>query len=122
MEWKSQTINGLDSLESVQSHCLRIFSAFLDTLCLLTGMNVIGDVQQMRFDETRLLEDLNKIVSNQGFTITENPASGNCMFYALAEQLKHAKGIDISHEKLRTTLVQFLRENRNSVSQCVLVV
>ena len=54
--------------------------------------------------------------------MSENPASGNCMFYALTEQLKYAKGIDISHEKLRTTLVQFLRENRNLVSQCVLVV
>ena len=88
-------------------------------------MNVIGDVQQMRFhaykvhDRTHLLEDLNKIASDKGFTISKSPASGNCMFYALAEQLKHAKGMAFPHEKLRATLVQFLRENPNLVSQCV---
>ena len=70
-------------------------------------------------DETRLLEDLNKIASDKGFTISENPASGNCMFYALTEQLYHAQGIDFPHENLRATLVQFLRENRTLVSQCV---
>ncbi len=65
--------------------------------------------------ETNLSVDLMKITSDKGFTISENGASGNCMFYALSEQLEQAKGVKVSHQDLRETLVQFLRENRYTV-------
>ena len=62
-----------------------------------------------------LSKDLKKIASDKGFVISENPASGNCMFYALCEQLQSVKGIKVSHRELRKTLVQFLRENSHLV-------
>ena len=65
--------------------------------------------------KTNLSDDLMKITSDKGFMISENRASGNCMFYALSEQLKHVKGMEVPHQELRETLVQFLRENPNLV-------
>ena len=40
-------------------------------------------------------EDLQKIASDKGFTICDNPAAGNCMFHALTDQLQNVKGIRI---------------------------
>jgi len=62
-------------------------------------------------------DGLSKIASRRGFVISENEASGNCMFYALSEQLKHVKGIEVSCQELRKTLVRFLKENPKLVSQ-----
>ena len=61
--------------------------------------------------KTSLSQDLEKIASEKGFAISGNPASGNCMFYALCEQLQSVKGIKLSHTELRKTLVQFLTLN-----------
>ncbi|KAL9975261.1 hypothetical protein ACROYT_G012405 [Oculina patagonica] len=58
--------------------------------------------------ETDLSEDLKKIAADKGFIISDNPASGNCMFYALSEQLQSAKGIQISEQELRKKLVELL--------------
>ena len=80
------------------------------------------DLQQMQCDtnqvskESNLSADLIKIGSEKGFIISDNPASGNCMFYALSEQLQSVKGSEISQRELRETLVRFLRENPNLVS------
>jgi len=63
--------------------------------------------------KTSLSKDLEKIASVEGFIISGNPASGNCMFYALCEQLQSVKGIKVSHTELRNTLVQFLTKNSN---------
>jgi len=41
---------------------------------------------------------------------------GNCMFYALSEQLNLVKGIKISHADLRKSIVQYLRKNPKLVS------
>ena len=38
------------------------------------------------------------------------------MFFALSEQLDLIKGIQKSHDELRRTIVQHLRENRSLVS------
>ena len=67
-------------------------------------------------DELQRPEDLKRIASDKGFLISENQGLGNCMFYALVEQLQYVKGIEISHEELRVNLVQFLKENYNLVS------
>ncbi len=67
--------------------------------------------------KTDLSDDLIKIALGKGFISSENRASGNCLFYALSEQLEHVKGILVSHQELRGILVQFLRETANLVSQ-----
>ena len=38
------------------------------------------------------------------------------MFFALSEQLDHIKGIKITHEELRRTVVQHLNDNPRLVS------
>ena len=66
--------------------------------------------------KTGLLEDLEKIASDKGFSICDNPGSGNCMFYALSEQLQSVKGIQISDTELRKTLVECLGNSPKLVS------
>jgi len=85
-------------------------------------MNIIGDLQQMQCDpnkfnkETDSRENLKMIASDKGFSICDNPGSGNCMFYVLSEQLQSVKGIQISQTELRTNLVQFLGNSPKLVS------
>ena len=38
------------------------------------------------------------------------------MFFSLSEQLDHVRGIQISHDELRRTVVEHLRENPRLVS------
>ena len=79
-------------------------------------------LQEMQHDvskvssTTDLLAELEKIVSDRGFVISENEGSGNCMFHALSEQLNLVKGIKISHGELRRSIVQYLRKNPKLVS------
>ena len=80
------------------------------------------NLQQMQRDvskvssNTDLLAELEKIASDKGFVISDNEGSGNCMFYALSEQLNFVKGIKISHGELRQSIVQYLRKNPKLVS------
>ena len=80
------------------------------------------NLQQMQCDvnkvrsNTDLLAELEKIASDKGFVISDNEGSGNCMFYALSEQLNSVKGIKISHGELRQSIVQYLRKNPKLVS------
>ena len=81
------------------------------------------DLQQMQHDVSKvtsntadLLAELEKVASVKGFVITDNEGSGNCMFYALSEQLNLVKGIKISHGELRQSIVQYLRKNPKLVS------
>ena len=89
----------------------------------LPADNVFYDLKQMQRDthqvnkESNLSADLIKIASEKGFRISDNPASGNCMFYALSEQLQSVQGREILQRELRETLVRFLRENPILVSQ-----
>ncbi|XP_022804465.1 protein NLRC3-like isoform X1 [Stylophora pistillata] len=57
--------------------------------------------------------DLQKTAADKGFLVCDNPASGDCMFYALSHQLQSTKGIEISHRQLRCDLVQFLERYPN---------
>ena len=52
----------------------------------------------------------------KGFAISDNQGDGNCMFFGLSEQLDLIKGIKISHDELRRTIVQQLREKPKLVS------
>ena len=65
---------------------------------------------------TDLGAELEKIVSDKGFVISDNEGSGNCMFHALSEQLNLVNGIKISHGELRQSIVQYLRKNPKLVS------
>ena len=78
--------------------------------------NLQCDADQVR-NKTILPSNLRTVAAKKGFLVSDNQASGNCLFYALSEQLKSVKGIQISHKELRNTLVQFLRENANLVRQ-----
>ena len=94
-----------------------IFFFFLD----LPGQ-MFMNLQQMQChvskvnSNTDLSAELEKIASDRGFVISDNEGSGNCMFYALSEQLNFVKGIKISHAELRQSIVQYLRKNPNLVS------
>ncbi|CAH3180962.1 unnamed protein product [Porites lobata] len=61
--------------------------------------------------KTELSQALKKTALEKGFAISDNQGEGNCMFFALSEQLDLIKGIQISHDELRRTVVQHLREN-----------
>ena len=83
---------------------------------------IIQKLQQMQLDaskvksRTDLLPGLRKIALDRGFRISDNEGLGNCMFYALSEQLEIVKGIKIPHGELRKILVQYLRDNPKLVS------
>ena len=64
--------------------------------------------------------DLKKIAADKGFIICDNPASGNCVFHALSQQLKRVKGINISHEEIRKDSVRFLENFPNQVRSILL--
>ena len=83
---------------------------------------IIQELHQMQLDaskvksRTDLSLGLRNIASDRGFRISDNEGLGNCMFYALSEQLEIVKGIKIPHGELRQTLVQYLRSNPKLVS------
>jgi len=66
--------------------------------------------------KTELSQALKTTALERGFAISDNQGEGNCMFFALSEQLDLIKGIQISHDELRRTIVQHLRENPRLVS------
>jgi len=72
--------------------------------------------------KTSLSVELEKIASDKGFVVSDNEGSGNCMFYALSEQLNVVKGIQIPHAELRQRIVQYLIDNPTLVSWCFLSV
>ena len=94
---------------------------FSPCFLFLSGWNVFPSLQNLRRDaeqvskKTNLPSDLTTIAASKGFVVSDNQASGNCLFYALSEQLQSVKGIRISHKELRKTLVLFLDENPNLV-------
>ena len=95
-------------------------------IILLPGMleQTLQSLQRMQLcgstvnSNTTLIEKLATIASDEGFRISDNRGSGNCMFHALSEQLETVKRIKIQHGQLRQSLVQYLRENPKLVSCC----
>ena len=94
--------------------CKNNYLFFPDENILPSLQNLRCDADQVR-NKTNLPSNLRTVAAKKGFLVSDNQASGNCLFYALSEQLKSVKGIQISHKELRNTLVQFLRENANQV-------
>ena len=97
-----------------------------NTVCIfiVSVERVLRELQQMQHDagvvasKTSLSVELEKIASDKGFIVSDNEGSGNCMFYALSEQLNLVKGIQISHAELRQRIVQYLKDNPTLVSWC----
>ena len=85
---------------------------------------IIQELQQMQLSASRVKSrtdlslGLRNIASDRGFRISDNKGLGNCMFFALSEQVEIVKGIKIPHGQLRQTLVQYLRSNPKLVSWC----
>ena len=88
---------------------------------------MFSDLRQMRQEaweetgKTELSENLKRMALENGLVISDNQGKGNCMFFALSEQLYHVKGIKLSHSQLRGTIVQYLKDNPTLVSSFVLV-
>ena len=89
---------------------------------LFTGDLTFQTIQQIQLDarretsQTELSLNLKRTAQEKGFVISDNQGEGNCMFFALSEQLDVVKGMRISHEEIRQTVVRFLRENPTLVS------
>ena len=65
---------------------------------------------------TRDITDrLIEAVLDMGLIVSDNDGNGNCLFHALSEQLETVKKIKIPHDELRKTLVQYLKENPETV-------
>ena len=95
----------------------------IKTLSFLGSLDrIIQELQQIQLDaskvksRTDLSLGLRNIASDRGFRISDNEGLGNCMFFALSEQLEIVKGIKIPHGELRQNLVQYLRSNPKLVS------
>ena len=88
---------------------------------------MLSDLRQMRQEawketgKTEFSENLKRMALENGLVISDNQGKGNCMFFALSEQLYHVKGIKLSHSQLRGTIVQYLKDNPTLVSLFVLV-
>ena len=95
---------------------------YLFCFVFFSAWNVFPSLQNLQCDaeqvskKNNLPSDLTTIAANKGFFVSDNQASGNCLFHALSEQLESVIGIQISHKELRKTLVQFLDENPYLVS------
>ena len=95
----------------------------IKTLYFLGSLErIIQELHQMQLDASKVKSridlslGLRNIASDRGFRISDNEGLGNCMFYALSEQLEIVKGIKIPHCELRQILVQYLRDNPKLVS------
>ena len=95
----------------------------MKTLYVLGSLDrIIQELQQMQLNSSKVKSrtdlslGLRNIASDRGFRISDNQGSGNCMFYALSEQLEIVRGIKIPHGELRKILVQYLRGDPKLVS------
>lgn len=60
--------------------------------------------------------NLEKIAADQGFKISDNEGSGDCVFLSLSEQMQIVEGVTISHQELRQATVKYLEKNAKLVS------
>ena len=87
-----------------------------------TGEPIFLALQQILLEariessKAKLSQTLKRTALEKGFAISDNQGEGNCMFFALSEQLDLIKGIQMSHDELRRNIVQHLRESPRLVS------
>ena len=91
-------------------------------LLLFTGDLTFHTLQQIQLDarrepnQTELSLNLKRTAQEKGFVISDNQGQGNCMFFALSEQLDVVKGMRMSHEEIRQTVVHYLMDHPTLVS------
>ena len=89
---------------------------------LFTGDLTFHALQQIQLDarrgnsQTELSLNLKTTAQEKGFVISDNQGEGSCMFFALSEQLDVVKGIRMSHEEIRKTVVHYLMDHSTLVS------
>ena len=94
---------------------------------LFTGDLTFHALQQIQLDarsetsQTELSLNLKRTAQGKGFVISDNQGEGNCMFFALSEQLDVVKGMRMSHEEIRQTVVHYLMEHSTLVSKITAV-
>ena len=94
---------------------------------LFTGDLTFHALQQIQLDarsetsQTELSLNLKRTAQEKGFVISDNQGEGNCMFFALSEQLDVVKGMRMSHEEIRQTVVHYLMEHSRLVSKITAV-
>lgn len=83
---------------------------------------MLSEPQQITWD-TKVMDaknvssNMERIAVKRGFKVSDKYSrSGDCMFYALSEQLERVKKIRIPHDEVRKRLILFLRENPTLVS------
>ena len=89
---------------------------------LLTGNFTFHTLRQIQLDalsetsQTELSLNLQRTAQEKGFVISDNQGEGNCMFFALSEQLDVLKGMRMSREEIRQTVVHYLMDHPTLVS------
>ena len=89
---------------------------------LLTGDFIFHPLRQIQLDarsetsQTELSLNLKRTAQEKGFVISDNQGQGNCMFFALSEQLDVVKGMRMSYEEIRQTVVHYLMNHPTLVS------
>ena len=77
------------------------------------------DADQRSVDAFNFYSNLEQNAFDKGFKVSHNRGQGDCMFYALLEQLEFAKRpkeIPHSAAELRQKIVQYLQQNPKLVS------
>lgn len=85
------------------------------------ALRLTGKLEAYRSaDKTEPSLNLRKVAFDRGFVISDNQGKGNCMFFAISEQLKLIKGMKFSDKELRKNVVRYLKDNPTLVSsiQC----
>ena len=90
---------------------------------LFTGGFTLYTLRQIKLDarketaKSKLSRNLKRTAQEKGFVISDNQGEGNCMFFALSEQLDVVKGVRMSHEEIRQAVVHYLMEHSTLVSK-----
>ena len=104
----------------IAAYNINCLSSLMSLLCLVSA-ETLALVKSLHSKERKSpyesLEDiLKRNAQREGYQFgRDTPKDGNCMFHALADQLKRVKSHNITHINLRIELVQHLSENPNLV-------
>ena len=97
---------------------------FFISFYFILASQVLQDLHQMREDTGKrssetadFVSDLEKNAFHKGFLVSDNRGEGDCMFYALSEQLEFVQGFQYSAKELRKELVEYLRQHPKLVNK-----
>ena len=79
-------------------------SAFFESIASFQRSNAISASARDHMIRNALQYDL--------VPVGDTPKDGNCMFHAVAESIRAIDGIQITHDKVRAEVINYLRNNR----------